>query len=152
MSDRQVYHQNNRKSLLTIGGITIVVSLFLYLVVGMFLPTLASCFILFIIIGILIIVVANTKIVISSEGIELHQFGFCTRSPWSNVARIAPFQSGNVSAQAIYFYQPAKQFFKLLPFQPVTSLKMIPLYKFRFDADSKLGRALRLYRPDLFNI
>ncbi|MDF5732325.1 MAG: hypothetical protein PUP92_31075 [Rhizonema sp. PD38] len=152
MSDKQVYHQNNRKSLLTIGSITIVVSLFLCLVARIFLPTLASAFILFIIIGSFIIGIANTKIVISSEGIELHQFGFCTRSPWSNVARIAPFQSSNISTQAIYFHQPAKQFFKILPFQPVTSIKMIPIYQFRFDAESKLGRALRLYRPDVFNI
>lgn len=152
MSLRQVYHQNNRKSLLTIGAITIVVSLFLCLVMAMFLPTLASSFILFLIIGSFLIGIANSEIVISPEGIEWHQFGFCTRSPWSNVARIAPFQSDNVSTQAIYFHQPAQQFFKLFPFQPVTSIKMIPLYQFRFDADSKLGRDLRLYRPDLFNI
>jgi hypothetical protein len=111
-----------------------------------------AVFILFIIVGSFLIGIANTKIVISSSGIELDQLGFCTKSPWSNVARIAPFQSGNISTQAIYFHQPAKQFFKVLPFQPVTSIKMIPLYQFRFDAESKLGRALRLYRPDIFNI
>lgn len=152
MSDKQAYHQNNRKSLLTIGCITIVVSLFLCLIARIFLPTLAAVFILFIIVGSFIIGIANTKIVISSSGIELHQFGFCTKSPWSNVASIAPFQSGNISTQAIYFHQPAKQFFKLLPFQPVTSIKIISLYQFRFDPESKLGRALRLYRPDIFNI
>jgi hypothetical protein len=152
MSDKQVFHQNNRKFLLTIGSITIVVSLFLCLVVGMFLPMLAPAFILFIVVGSSIIGAANTKIVISPEGIEFDQFGFCTRSPWRNVARIAPFQSGKVSAQAIYFHQPAKQFFKLLPLKPVTSIKMIPLYQFRCDADSKLGRALRLYKPDMFSI
>ena len=45
--------------------------------------------------------IANTKIVTSSEGIELHQLGFFTKSPWSNVASVALFQSGNVPAQAI---------------------------------------------------
>lgn len=152
MSEKQVFYQTNRKSLLTIGGITIVVILLLGLLVGIFLPTLAPAFILFIIVDGLIIGTANTKIVISSEGIEFEQFGFCTISRWSNVARIASFQSGNVSVQAIYFHQPAKQFFKLLPSKPVTSIKMIPLYQFKCDADSQLGIALRLYKPELFSI
>ncbi|MBD1843793.1 hypothetical protein H6F89_10345 [Cyanobacteria bacterium FACHB-63] len=92
----------------------------------------------------------TTEIVASSEGIEFHQFGFCATSPWRNVARVAAFQAGNLSAPAIYFHQPVPQFFTLFPSQRVGLIKIIPLHSFQIDADSPLGAALRSYRPDLF--
>ncbi|MCG6138004.1 MAG: hypothetical protein MET45_25790 [Nostoc sp. LLA-1] len=151
MNDALVHYQTNRKLLLIIGGITIVVDLLLCLIFLMFLPTLVPFFLICIIIGFFIIGVANIKIVTSLEGIELYQFGFYTKSHWHNVARIAPYQSGKVSAQAIYFHQPTKQFFIFFPFKPSSSIIMIPLYQFKFDDNSELKRALRFYRPDLFN-
>lgn len=102
--------------------------------------------------GLFFLGMADSKIVTSAEGIEFHQFGCCCRSSWGNIARIDSFQSGAVSAKALYFYQPAQQFFALFPFSSVGILKMIPLYLFRFDVDSGLGQALRLYRPNLFNL
>lgn len=168
MRSRKVHYQTNRKPLLMVGNVIFWSSLLL-LVFGMFLSTrlttsspsplpLAAFVVLFqplllilCVVGGFILGMANTKIVTSSEGVELHQLGFCTKSLWSNVARIAPFQSGNVSTEALYFRQPAKQFLKFLPFVPITSLDKIPLYLFRFDADSELGSALRLNKPDLFN-
>ena len=168
MRNKQIHYQTNRRFLLTVGSIMFWGSLFLLISFRMFLSTLsaasfsslsfpARAFLslfspllpILLLVGGFQLGIANTKIVTSPEGIELHQFGFFTKSPWSNVASIALFQSGNVSAQAIYFHQPAKQFFKLLPFKAVTSIQMISLFK--FDTDSELGRALRLYRPDLFN-
>ncbi len=165
MRNKQTHYQTNHQSLLTVGSIMFWGSLLLLVAFRVFSTSFSSLsftaraflslslplLLILLLVGGFQLGIANTRIVTSSEGIELHQFGFCTKSHWSNVANIALFQLGNVSAQAIYFHQPAKQFFKLLPFGAVTSIQMIPLYLFKFDADSELGSALRLYRPDLFN-
>ena len=170
MRNKQTHYQTNRRFLLTVGSITFLGSLLFLVSFRIFSSTLsaasfsslsfpARAFLslfspllpILLLVGGFQLGIANTKILTSSEGIELHQLGFFTKSPWSNVASVALFQSGNVPAQAIYLHQPAKQFFKLLPFGVVTSIQMIPLSPFKFDANSDFGRALRLYRPDLFN-
>ncbi|OUC14427.1 MAG: hypothetical protein B0A82_12060 [Alkalinema sp. CACIAM 70d] len=168
MRNKLVHYQTNRKFLLIVGSTILGSSLLLLLGCGIFLSTrsadnpslplplsaslclLPPLLLMLCVIAGFMLGMANTKIVTSSEGVELHQFGFCTQSPWSNVARIAPFQSGTHSAYALYFYQPAQQFLKILPSIPIASLKMIPLDGFQFDADSELGIALRWNKPDLF--
>jgi hypothetical protein len=170
MQNKQSHYQTNRKSLLRTGSLIAGISLLLLLGFNLILLTrstpviesdssfsLLALFALFqpllliaLLIGCFLLGMASTKIVTSSEGIEFHQFGFCTKSSWSNIARIAPFQSGNVSTHAIYFHQPAAQRLNLLPALPLMSLPLIPLYLFRFDTDSNLSNALAEYRPDLF--
>ncbi|MBF2028798.1 MAG: hypothetical protein IGS48_18890 [Oscillatoriales cyanobacterium C42_A2020_001] len=103
------------------------------------------------VVGAFQLALASTKIVTSFEGIEFHQAGFCAKSGWSNVAAIAPLQIGRNSTQALHFHQPVQQFFKLLPFGAVASIRMIPLSHFNVEVDRGLGRAFREYRPDLFN-
>ncbi|MEL6495559.1 MAG: hypothetical protein AAFQ41_10625 [Cyanobacteria bacterium J06623_7] len=90
------------------------------------------------------------KIVTSSQGIKLHQFGFCTKTTWNNSSKIDPFRPGAVSSYALYLNQPIKDYFKPFPSISLTKNTIIPLYQYRFYEDSSLGRELLKYKPGIF--
>lgn len=169
MSTKQTHYQTNRRALRFFGNLmfwggsfcligvrSFILTLSRDVIASLPFPVLATLslasplLLMAVIVGGFLLSMTTTKIVTSPEGIEFHQFGFYATSPWSNVARIAAFQAGNLSAPALYFDQPAPQFFTLFPSQRVGLIKIIPLQPFQIDADSPLGEALRSYRPDLF--
>lgn len=100
--------------------------------------------------GLLILGTTTSKIVTSSRGIELHQFGCCAKTTWDNINKIASFKSGTVSGYALYLNQPVREFLRLFPSITLANATMIPLGKYRFNEESSLGRELRRFKPEIF--
>ena len=168
MSSKQIHYPKNHYSRFRIGTILFLGSIFIYfgilfifsfnLELENYQPSLGTIAIKVIasfmpftgLIGLFILGTTTSKIITSSQGIELHQFGICAKTTWNNIYKIDSFKSGMVSTYALYLSQPTREFIKVFPSITLANATMIPLYKYRFDEDSPLGQELLKYKPGIF--
>ena len=86
----------------------------------------------------------------SPNNIECHQIGLHVHAPWGSVSGIGPVNTKFLNFQVIQLSTPAVIDWVWYPSARNHKMMNIPLTNYRYDAESELGQALRLYAPHIF--